>query len=176
MHIETEIKYLIDKLPANLPSPNYIEQRYFLMDGKEEVLKNIFQLDTLLEIKTCRIRLIKDSSKINYVLTLKSSGLYSRKEYEKIIDYNLYQEFLKQPITSCIIKNRYTIEKNNFVFEFDEYLNLNQSLYTVEIETDNLNNTCKIERILNDVFQIKYLDVSLNPKYKNSNLQKYFGK
>ena len=27
--IETEVKYLIDKLPINLPNPMYIEQRYF---------------------------------------------------------------------------------------------------------------------------------------------------
>ena len=27
--IETEVKYLINKLPINLPNPMYIEQRYF---------------------------------------------------------------------------------------------------------------------------------------------------
>ncbi len=174
MQIETEVKYLIDQLPNDLPQPNYIEQRYFSMSGKEEVLKRIFDLESLSEIKTSRIRMIK-TDQTKYVLTLKTSGLYSRKEYEQVIDYELYQELLHQPIKTCIIKNRYVINHSGFTFEFDEYLNLKQPLYTVEVELENLDHIKEIELILKNTFKLKYLDVTLNPKYKNSNLKKFFG-
>ncbi len=173
MNIETEIKYLINHLPNNLPIPNYIEQRYFKMDGKEEVLKQIFNLKTLDNIKTSRVRLIKNQD-IKYVLTLKTSGLYSREEYEQIISFELYQDLINQPLKSCIIKNRYIINYANFKFEFDEYLNLKNPLYTVEVETNDLTNQEQIEEILSNVFKLKFKDVTLDPRYKNSNLTKYF--
>ena len=39
MAIETEVKYLINKLPDNLTKPLYIEQRYF---EPVKTLKKIF--------------------------------------------------------------------------------------------------------------------------------------
>lgn len=174
MIIETELKYLINRLPSDLPFAHYIEQRYFDRRGVEDILKKMFNLESLDNISTTRIRSIKHED-ISYIITLKTKGLYSRYEYEKLLTKKEYEVFLNQPITSCIIKNRYIINKGEFNFEFDEYLNLKNKLYTVEIEVDNIENSRqKIEQILSNDFSLKYEDVTLDFRYKNSNLQKYF--
>lgn len=174
MIIETELKYLINKLPSNLPLPHYIEQRYFDRRGVEDILKKMFDLNSLDNISTTRIRLIKHLE-ISFVITLKTKGLYSRCEYEKELTEKEYKVFLNQPITSCIIKNRYIINKSEFNFEFDEYLNLKNKLYTVEVEVANIeNNRQKIEQILDNDFSLNFKDVTLDFRYKNSNLTKYF--
>lgn len=174
-NLETELKYLINKLPDNITNPIYIEQRYFKMDNVEEQLKKLFNLESLEDISTSRIRLIKNK-KISYVLTLKTKGLYSRVEYEQEISKELYDLLLNQPIESCVIKNRYKVNINDYIFEFDEYLNLNTKLYTVEIEVDDIQTHQQIlEDILQNEFELDFIDVTLNPKYKNSNLIKYFG-
>ena len=173
--IETEVKYLINKLPGDLPNPMYIEQRYFEPVNTLDKILKLFDLDSLENIPTRRIRLIK-TDRISFVITLKTKGMYSRVEYEKEISEELYNEILKEEIKSCIIKNRYKIKINNYVFEFDEYLNLKEKLFTCEIEGENiLDNQNEIEDILLNYFNLEFKDVTLDGKYKNSNLIKYFG-
>ncbi|MBQ4571614.1 MAG: hypothetical protein IJB21_07945 [Bacilli bacterium] len=175
MAIETEVKYLINKLPDNLPHPMYIEQRYFEPVNTLNKILELFNLESLDKISTRRVRLIK-TDKISYVITLKTKGMYSRVEYEKEINEELYNEILKEKILSCVIKNRYKVINSNYVFEFDEYLNLKTKLYTCEVEDEEFDKHKKeIEDILKEYFKIEYIDVTLDPKYKNSNLIKYFG-
>lgn len=175
MTIETEVKYLINKLPNDLPSPLYIEQRYFETVKTLNKILDLFNLENLNNISTKRIRLIK-TDKISYIITLKTKGLYSREEYEQEISEEFYQEILKENILSCVIKNRYKVNYLNYVFEFDEYLNLKTKLYTCEVEDSEFDkHQEEIEDILKNYFKLDYLDVTLNPKYKNSNLIKYFG-
>lgn len=173
--IETEVKYLINKLPINLPNPMYIEQRYFEPVNTLDKILTLFNLESLNGIPTKRIRLIK-TNQISYVITLKTKGLYSRVEYEKEISEELYNEILKEEVKSCVIKNRYKIKIKNYVFEFDEYLNLKKSLFTCEVEDENiLEHQKDIENILLNYFNLEFKDVTLDHKYKNSNLVKYFG-
>lgn len=175
MAIETEVKYLINKLPNNLPKPLYIEQRYFEPVNTLQIILKMFNLDSLNGISTKRVRLIK-TDKISYVITLKSKGLYSREEYEQEITEEIYNQILKEEIKSCVVKNRYKIKINNYVFEFDEYLNLKEKLFTCEIEGENiLDHQNEIEDILLNYFNLEFKDVTLDGKYKNSNLIKYFG-
>ena len=175
MAIETEVKYLINKLPDNLPAPLYIEQRYFEPNKTKNIILELFNLNSLENISTKRVRLIK-SNQISYVITLKTKGLYTREEYEKEISEELYNLILTEEINSCVIKNRYKINYLNYIFEFDEYLNLKTKLYTCEVEDENLDkHQIEIENCLEKFFKLEYLDVTLNPKYKNSNLIKYFG-
>lgn len=176
MTIETEVKYLINKLPSDLPKPLYIEQRYFTPVKTLEKILQLFNLESLDNIPTRRVRLIK-KDEIKYVITLKTKGMYSREEYEKEINEELYNEILKEEILSCVIKNRYKVNKSIYTFEFDEYLNLNTTLYTCEVEDNNFDiHKVEIEDLLNNYFKLEFVDVTLNPKYKNSNLIKYFGK
>ena len=176
MAIETEVKYLINKLPDNLPNPLYIEQRYFVPTNTLATILELFNLSSLDNISTKRVRLIKYNNSISYVITLKTKGLYSREEYEQEITENLYNKILNEPITSCVIKNRYKINYQNYTFEFDEYLNLKTPLYTCEVEDEYFEkHQQEIESILKKYFKVNYQDVTLDAKYKNSNLIKYFG-
>ena len=117
MAIETEVKYLINKLPDNLPAALYIEQRYFEPDKTKNIILELFNLNSLENISTKRVRLIK-SNQISYVITLKTKGLYTREEYEKEISEELYNLILTEEINSCVIKNRYKINYLNYIFEF----------------------------------------------------------
>lgn len=176
MAVETEVKYLINKLPDNLPNPLYIEQRYFVPTNTLTTILELFNLSSLENISTKRVRLIKYNNSISYVITLKTKGLYSREEYEQEITENLYNKILNEPITSCVIKNRYKIIYQNYTFEFDEYLNLKSPLYTCEVEDEYFEeHQQEIESILKKYFKVNYQDVTLDAKYKNSNLIKYFG-
>ena len=75
-----------------------------------------------------------------------------------------------------MIKNRYKINKSLYTFEFDEYLNLKTNLYTCEVEDEEFDkHQVEIEDILKNYFKLDFVDVTLDPKYKNSNLIKYFG-
>ena len=85
MAVETEVKYLINKLPDNLPNPLYIEQRYFVPTNTLTTILELFNLSSLENISTKRVRLIKFHNSISYVITLKTKGLYSREEYEQEI-------------------------------------------------------------------------------------------
>ena len=175
MAIEKEVKYLINKIPSNVIEFSYFEQYYFECITVEKDLLKLFNLNSLEGFNTKRIRLIRKNEITKYILTLKTSGLYEREELEKEISKDLFFKFLNEPILSSVKKNRYFVPHDGFLFEFDEYLNLNSLLYTCEVEDFNLeNNKHKIEEILKSYFQVEFKDVTLDPKYKNSNITKYF--
>lgn len=175
MAIEKEVKYLINKIPSNVIEFSYFEQYYFECITVEKDLLELFNLNSLEGFNTKRIRLIRKNEITKYILTLKTSGLYEREELEKEISKDLFFKFLNEPILSSVKKNRYFVPHDGFLFEFDEYLNLNSLLYTCEVEDLYLeNNKHKIEEILKYYFQVEFKDVTLDPKYKNSNITKYF--
>lgn len=177
---EIEYKYLIYKLPDNIENKKYIEQIYFTSnDEKNELLKKLVNLDNIDNINTFRVRKIIDNN-ISYVLTLKSKGDLYRSEYECNLSENDYK-YLSEEVESIIIKNRYVIKKSfnndDYTFEFDEYLNLNTDLLTVEVEVDSLEPKYKqdIEYILSNVFKLEYKDITNEKKYKNKYLHETFG-
>ena len=175
MAIEKEVKYLINKIPAKALEFSYFEQYYFECVSIEKELLKLFKLNSLENFNTKRIRLIKTNEVVKYIITLKTSGLYEREELEQEVSKDLFNKILNEPILSCVKKNRYFVTYNGFTFEFDEYLNLKTKLYTCEVEDVNLEeNLHKIEEILKSYFEVEFKDVTLDPKYKNSNITKYF--
>ncbi len=174
MNIEKEYKFKVDKIPNNLES-KYIVQTYFNKEGKLDRIKSLFKDIDINKIDTFRVRKTVVNNKTKYVLTLKSKGDFERLEYETIISKEDYNFFTLNNVISCVIKNRYYLYENNLKFEFDEYLNLKDELYTCEIEVDsNFNDMNLIFDVFNK-YNIKYEDITYKNEYKNSNLIKYFG-
>ena len=181
MSIETELKYKVNKLPNKYDKKISIIQTYFDGFKKEDILHKIFPEIDIDNISTFRTRQIKVNDNIEYILTLKtkSNDGYSRFEYEKNIDIDTYKSLITDNELSIVIKNRYVLKYNNYKFEFDEYLNTKEYLITCEVELDNndLDSIEKekenIEKILEE-FGLEYIDVTMDYRYKNSNITKYF--
>lgn len=182
--IEAEYKFLVDKLPYDYDRKELITQFYFDKESKKDLIKKVFALseEEFLELSTARIRVYECEERTRYILTVKSKGGFSRKEYEKDIPLDLFEEFKKGKIFSIIVKNRYCVFKEynhkNYCFEFDEYLNLKEKMYTCEIEINPNEEkeltSIKLQELLQKYFKIKAIDVTNDYRYKNSNLHKYF--
>lgn len=175
---EIELKYLVDRLPDTYDKLIYIEQIYFIKNGKEDMINRLFLGLDLNKISTYRVRKLIDDNNKSFILTLKSKAeSYTRDEYETLIDEESYN-ILKEKEESKIIKNRYIKTINNYKFEFDEYLNLKEKLYTLEVELESEEN---IDSITHDIEHIlssngyTFKNVTFNNRYKNNNLIKYFG-
>lgn len=178
VNVEREFKFLIKTLPSNLPEPLHIDQYYFKNEELKHIFKKMFSLDNLDAITTYRVRKITYLDETKYVLTLKTSGKMSRLEYENEIDQTLFNKIISGHIDSLIIKNRYIDRIGEYIFEFDEYFNLNEKMYTVEIELtdDNFDQRYKeICQLLDSHYHVLYENVTNDARYKNSNLIKYFG-
>lgn len=185
-NLETEFKFKIDKLPSinfDKAKKYYIKQIYF--DGKNntKLLEELFPTVDFSIINTYRIRYIESDNKKSIILTVKSKPLangLSRIEEEKEIDEDIVSKLICEQSSNTIIKNRYVDTYNGYKFEFDEYLNLKIDLYTCEIEVDsNTEYEKEVNRfmkMIEDHYGLECLDITFNPIYKNSNLQKYFGK
>lgn len=184
-NIETEYKYLVDNIPNKYDKVVSISQYYFVKGCIKELLMNLFSLneDEFDEITTSRLRFVKEADNDSYILTLKSKGAFSRKEYEKHLSSDLFNQIMnsiKNNITSIIIKNRYylniNLDNEILCLEFDEYLNLKDKMYTCEVEINNNTKELdeKILKILNEKLNIKAINVTDDYRYKNSNLHKYF--
>lgn len=182
-NLEIELKYLINKLP-NIELFNYdllkIEQYYFEPNDNERIELNK-EFNTDHDFHTFRVRKIESNGLTKYILTMKTKSFnkLSRFEFEKEITEERAKSLILNS-TNIIIKNRYRIKKGIYLFEFDEYLNLNKKLFTVEVEIENEEEIDsikqEIEQIISSVFKLDYEDITNNNKYKNSNLNKYFGK
>ena len=175
---EIELKYLVDRLPDTYDKLMYIEQIYFIKNGKEDMINRFFPGLDLNKISTYRVRKLIDDNNKSFILTLKSKAeSYTRDEYETLIDEESYN-ILKEKEESKIIKNRYIKIFNNYKFEFDEYLNLKEKLYTLEVELESEEN---IDSITHDIEHIlssngyTFKNVTFDNRYKNNNLIKYFG-
>lgn len=181
MSIETELKYRVNKLPLNYDSSVSMLQSYFNGHNKKKEILDIFPDIDFETISTFRTRIIRGKDITKFVLTLKtkSNDGYSRFEYEKEISEKEYYSLVINNTISVVMKNRYIVNKNNYKFEFDEYKNLKSDLITCEVELDNndLDSIEKekenIERILEE-FGLEYIDVTMDYRYKNSNITKYF--
>ena len=185
-NLETEFKFLVDKLPSvnfNNATKYYIDQIYFDGNKRIAILQNEFPSLDISVLNTFRVRKIKHLDNLSFVLTLKSKSLpngMSRYEYEKEISEETFNLIVKDNIDSEIIKNRYVDMYNGYKFEFDEYLNLSKNLVTVEIEVDNVSSydmeVNKFVALIKERYNLEARDVTHNHIYKNSNLQRYFGK
>ena len=142
------------------------------------MINRLFPGLDLNKISTYRVRKLNDDNNKSFILTLKSKAeSYTRDEYETLIDEESYN-ILKEKEESKIIKNRYIKTINNYKFEFDEYLNLKEKLYTLEVELESEEN---IDSITHDIEHIlssngyTFKNVTFDNRYKNNNLIKYFG-
>lgn len=185
-NLETEFKFKINKLPTiNFDNTKkyYFKQTYFDGNIKKDLLKNIFPDVDFSIINTYRIRYIESADEKKIVLTIKSKAFpngFSRIEEEKEIDERIASLIIDGTMTNTIIKNRYVDAYNGYIFEFDEYLNLNVPLFTCEIEVcsdvEYEKEVNKFQKMIEDHYEVQCRDVTFNPIYKNSNLHKYFGK
>ena len=177
--IETEVKYLIDHLPEGLTDKKEIAQTYLVKEEHEEFLKRTFNLSSIDEFKTMRIRKTIKNGSVIYMLNIKTKGAISRMEYEAALTKEQYEMLHSKTILSTIMKNRYLVKKDGFNFEFDEFLSLKEPMFTVEVELDKeqlKEQQPKIENILTSDFKVKFKDVTIDPRYKNVNLEYYFGR
>ena len=178
-NIETEYKFLVDKLPLKFDKKVSIIQYYFDKSLKRDLIIELFNLTNqeFDELSTARIRDVEEDGQKKYIVTVKSKGVLSRKEYEKEVSFDLYQMFVADGVFSVIIKNRYYCYKE-YCYEFDEYLNLKEKMYTCEVELaenevdDSV--VIRIQELLKEDFDIIAIDVTKDHRYKNSNLHKYF--
>lgn len=174
-NIETELKYLVDKIPPHLDFVEFY-QIYFDPSDLIDELSTLFHIEDFHTISTSRIRKVIRGENVKYVVTLKTKGALSRLEYEEEVSFLFAEKILSQPILSIIHKKRYFLKENDLTFEFDEYLNLGIELNTVEVELPTVDVQKFIPLIENtfNKYQLKTIDVSLDPRYKNSNLIKFF--
>ena len=178
-NIEIEYKFLVDKLPLEFDKKVSIIQYYFDKSLKKDLIIELFNLNNqeFDELSTARIRVIEEEGQKKYIVTVKSKGALSRKEYEKEVSFDLYQTFISDGVFSVIIKNRYYCYKE-YCYEFDEYLNLKEKMYTCEVELPESDMddsvVIRIQELLKEDFDIIAIDVTKDYRYKNSNLHKYF--
>ena len=185
MAIETEFKFLVDKLPLynfNDAQKYHIDQIYFDGSKRKEELIALFPDIDISMINTFRVRKIEDNKRTYFIITLKSKAFpngLSRYEYEKEISEEAFNSLIHHNIDSEIIKNRYVDIFNGYKFEFDEYLNLKKDLITVEVEVNNIElyekEVARFLLMIKDHYGLEARDVTYNSIYKNSNLIKYFG-
>lgn len=122
--MEIERKWLIDikDIPYDLSKYEHldIEQSYVMFKP------------------TIRIRKISNINK--YILTIKSSSIdkLSRQEYEIDIDQKLYEELLDKKKGLTIVKTRYRIPVDKYIYEIDIFKNEYDGLAYLEIEFDNI--------------------------------------
>lgn len=146
--MEIERKFLLKTIPENL-------EKYDV--------KNISQ-SYISTHPTIRIR----NQDNKYILTIKSSGVLSRQEYEMELTKNEYENLHKKVETLDLIKKRYIIPlKMGLKAELDIYENELKGLYTVEVEFPNL------DEALNFTPPSWFgKDVTTDNRYKNSSLIK----
>lgn len=146
MGFELEKKFLLDKMPEGLGEPVLIRQAYLYTDPFE-------------------LRVRKRGAQC--FITYKGAGDEERVEWEKEIPGWLYTELVTKRVGRIIIKNRYNLEREGHLYEFDEYLDELEGLFIVEIEFKNRKDF--------DSFQIQawlgnVIDVTQESEYKNKNL------
>ncbi len=117
MHYEIERKFLVaaENLPQ-LPS-----------SGKTLVQGYISQPEDYREV---RLRKVEDQ----FTLTIKSNDSFKRIEHEIVLDKEQFNTFWELSETRIIVKDRYQINENEFIFDLDIYKNELQGLIMVEVE------------------------------------------
>lgn len=123
--MEIERKFLLRELPAHLESyPHYeIEQAYITTNPVIRVRKKTVYHQT------------DETASTNYILTIKSSGLLARQEFELPIEEAAYINLCKKADGNVIAKTRYKIPlSQNLVLELDIFSGLFTGLTMGEIE------------------------------------------
>ena len=124
--MEIERKFLLHELPADLESyPHYdIEQAYVTTNPVIRVRK--------------KTTYSGDNRETKYILTVKSSGLLARQEFELAIDEDAYATLCKKADGNVISKTRYKIPlEQNLILELDIFKGLFDGLVMGEIEFPN---------------------------------------
>ncbi len=117
--MEIERKFLLNRIPENLESYTKfdLEQAYI---STEPVI---------------RIRKKATTELSKYILTVKSTGLMTRQEFELEIDENSYNNLLKKSEGNIISKSRYIIPLDNYLkLELDIFHGKFNGLIMGEIE------------------------------------------
>lgn len=116
--MEIERKFLINEIPYNLNEYDFytLEQAYISTNPVIRIRKKI-------------------NTDEKYILTIKSSGMMTRQEYELEIDKTAYDNLLKKAEGNIITKDRYIIPlDNSLVLELDIFKDAFDGLIMGEIE------------------------------------------
>lgn len=116
--MEIERKFLFNKLPDNLNNYTcfHMEQAYISTNPVIRVRK-------------------KSGDSTRYILTVKSSGMMTRQEYELDIDKSAYNNLLGKAEGNIITKDRYLIPLNDsLTLELDIFHGVFEGLVIGEIE------------------------------------------
>ena len=120
--MEIERKYLVDpdkwKVIAEPADASFIQQAYLSMEPN------------------CTVRLRIVDNKGFLTIKGKSEGL-SRAEYEYPIPMMEGLEIMKMADSPMILKNRYQVRFQGFLWEVDVFLGENQGLVMAEVELEN---------------------------------------
>ena len=174
---EIEYKFFLIFIPKQIENNNnYIEiiQYYYNKNHYKNLLDLLKVPDELKEhIDTLRLRIEHNATHTRYILNAKTKGKKERFEFEKEIDIKLANQLKLCEKIGKISKKRWKIKENDYIFEFDEYLESKTGLLVCEVEvTKQTDNYKKIVSILNKEFGIEFEDITYQSKYKNSNLAK----
>ena len=154
-------------IPKALMKKQEIIQFYFDFNPLQQYLLIINNNINFENVTSSRIRIIKENGNLKYILTLKSSGTFSRQEQEMEVDEKT-AKFLIKNAHSYIKKTRHIYVKDGINFEFDEFDN-GLIFAEIEIKDESITSYEKILKIL-DSLNIKYTDVTNNLAYKNQNM------
>ena len=146
MEVELEKKFLVDEKPDDLGEPVMIQQGYLYISP--------FEL---------RVRKMGEY----YFLTYKGEGDEERVEWEQEIPSWLYYRLLLKKVGNLITKKRYSLERDGFVYEVDEYLGEFAGSIIVEVEFKSRKDydTFKIPEWLNEAKEVTH-----DPRFKNKYL------
>lgn len=147
MAIEIERKFLVVNDNYKTGEPHRIAQGYICSDHDRVV----------------RVRIFDDKA----FITIKNSTVgFSRNEYEYPIPVQDARELLENTcIQPVIYKTRYVLDFKGFVWEVDEFHDLNEGLVVAEIELENANEVFDIPDFVGE-------EVTGNPRYYNALLFK----
>ena len=143
--MEIERKYLIKELPENIDKydSNHIVQGYISTDPAVRIRK-------------------KDN---RHILTIKSSGLLARHEYERDIPYEDFLELSEMVKGNLIKKRRYKIPYGSFLIELDVFEELFEGLIFAEVEFLDIEQAKNFEAP-----GYFFKEVTEDPKYQNASL------
>lgn len=158
MSKEIEVKWLVkDSLDLwlfifeNLESSSYISQYYTEITNDYEV----------------RLRIERDVNGIKYYSTKKQGEGLTRIEQEELITKDKFEKLC--PVGKLgIVKDRYKLLVDEFIFEVDYYCDSLDGLVVIEVELDSEEDIIKLEKYKHLPFVIK--DVTNDSSYKNKNL------
>lgn len=122
--MEIERKYLINDLPFDLDtlSSSLIEQAYISTSPVIRVRKRGYIKDNVI-------------SNLQYVLTIKGSGMLSREEHELYLTEEEYSNLLKKAQGNIITKRRYILPlEEKLTLELDVFQGAFEGLIMGEIE------------------------------------------